>query len=55
MDQDLSEACASLFPKCDIGDHMKTLKQVLQALRLSNLKVNPKKCEFIKDEIKFGE
>ena len=37
----------------NVEDHMKTLKQVLQALRLSNLKVNPKKCEFIKDEIKF--
>ncbi|CAC5413343.1 unnamed protein product [Mytilus coruscus] len=34
-------------------EHMKNLKEVFQRLKAANLKLNPKKCNFLKTEVKF--
>ena len=34
-------------------EHMKNLKEVFQRLKAANLKLNPKKCNFLKKEVKF--
>ncbi|CAC5385628.1 Retrovirus-related Pol polyprotein from transposon 297,Retrovirus-related Pol polyprotein from transposon opus,Retrovirus-related Pol polyprotein from transposon 17.6 [Mytilus coruscus] len=34
-------------------EHMKNLKEVFQRLKAANLKLNPKKCNFLKTEFKF--
>ena len=34
-------------------DHLKHLDQVFSRLKSVNLKLNPSKCDFVKDEIKY--
>ena len=37
----------------DMNQHLNAIRQVLQAIKDSGMKLNPKKCEFAKKEIKF--
>ena len=37
----------------DVNQHLKAVKQVLQAIKDSGMKLNPSKCEFAKKEISF--
>ena len=37
----------------DFGNHLKNLAEVFQRLQSAGLKLNPKKCEFFRSEVKF--